>query len=61
MQVTCGGLKLRNTNVDIVDRLEFLIEDSVTRTIYSTQILRDLIDAKKEIEVLRHHLSPGPE
>ncbi|MDA0710860.1 MAG: hypothetical protein O3B73_11690 [bacterium] len=58
MSAVYDRLKLRSRQTDIVDRLEFLIEDLVTRTVYSTQIMGDLIDAKREIESLRNHLSP---
>jgi hypothetical protein len=45
--------KTVNNKLDIIERLDFLVEDSVTRTIYSTQIMRDIIDAKEEILQLR--------
>lgn len=43
---------------DIVDRLDFLLEDTTTLAVYSSQIMGDITDAKKEILKLRKQLSP---
>ena len=45
-----------NANIDIVDRLEYLIEDTTVLRVYSSQINKDLIDAKDEIISLRKQI-----
>ena len=48
--------KRLNDNIDIVDRLEYLIEDTTVLRVYSSQINKDLIDAKDEIVSLRKQI-----